>query len=175
MGETTYYEEDQVDEFINGIGKLNARWGGDCKEYALDGMLSAIQDGPEYESPMFVFTDAPPKDGTKDNVESLLVLAESFGITINFFIEEACDKGDSGFKIYKELASGTGGCYLPIKQNELKRMANFTGTKLGKYLLNNISIQHKIKPKLALSKLRHFRFFSNSKIWWVGSKEKKKA
>ena len=140
MGETTYYEEDQVDEFINDIGDLKARWGGDCKEYALDGMLSAIEEGPEDESPMFVFTDAPPKDGTKDNVESLLVLAESSGITINFFIEEACGEGDGGFKIYKELASGTGGSYLPIKARELKRMANFTDTKLGK----DISIKQHI-------------------------------
>ena len=129
-----------MNEFVNHIGELKANGGGDCEEYALNGMLSAIQDGPEDESPMFVFTDAPPKDDTKDNVESLLALAKLSGITINFFIQETCAKGDSEFKNFKELASKTGGSYLPMNASELKRMANFTDTKLGK----DISIKQHI-------------------------------
>ena len=134
VGETAFYDGDQVAEFINHIGNLKATGGGDCKEYALNGMLSATEDGPEDGSPLFVFTDAPPKDDTEENMIALLALAELSGITINFFIEEACRVGDSGFDIYKELASETGGNHLRIKENELKRMANFTDTKLGKRL-----------------------------------------
>ena len=124
-------------EFINDIGNLEATEGGDCKEYALNGMLSAVQEGPEDGSPLFVFTDAPPKDDAEENMVAILALAQMSGITINFFIEEACDVGDSGLDIYKELASETGEIHLRIKENELKRMANFTDTKLGKRLIMN--------------------------------------
>ena len=137
MGGTAFYDGDQVAEFIDHIGNLEATGGGDCKEYALNGMLLAIQEGPEDGSPLFVFTDAPPKDDAEENMEAILALAEMFEIPIIFFIEEACDVEDSGLDIYKELASETGGIHLRIKENELKRMAKFTDTKLGKRLIMN--------------------------------------
>ena len=137
MGGTAFYDGDQVAEFIDHIGNLEATGGGDCKEYALNGMFLAIQEGPEDRSPLFVFTDAPPKDDAEENMEAILALAKLTEITINFFIEETCDVGDSGLDIYKELASETGGIHLRIKENELKRMAKFTDTKLGKRLIMN--------------------------------------
>ena len=84
MGGTAFYDGDQVAEFIDHIGNLEATGGGDCKEYALNGMLLAIQEGPEDGSPLFVFTDAPPKDDAEENMEAILALAEMFEIPIIF-------------------------------------------------------------------------------------------
>ena len=133
MGGIIHREQDQVNKFIADIGDLVARGGGDCPEYALDGMLEAISEGPEYGSPLFVFTDASPKDGSENDVDMVLAAAEEWGVTINFFAEESCQNPpESTFETYKELASETGGSYLRIKDTELRRLANFTDTKLGR-------------------------------------------
>ncbi|CAB4001440.1 Hypothetical predicted protein [Paramuricea clavata] len=132
LGGAIKKKKDQVGEFVNKIGNLVARGGGDCPEYALEGMFQAIQANPEYGSPLFVFTDAPSKKDTVENVEMLLCLAEEYGITINFFTQEECQNPPgSTFESYKKLASKSGGSYLPIEDTELKRLANFTDAELG--------------------------------------------
>ncbi len=133
MGDVIHREQDQEKEFIEDIGNLVADRGGDCPEYALEGMFEAISEEPEYGSPLFVFTDASPKDGSEDNVHMVLSVAYEYGVTINFFSEESCQNPpESTFETYKKLASETDGSYLRIKGTELRRLANFTDTKLGR-------------------------------------------
>ena len=133
MGGTIWKDKNQVNEFINKIGNLTANGGGDCPEYALEGMFEAIRKDPEYGSPLFVFTDASPKDGTVETVEQLIGLAQFCGVTINFFTEESCDNPPSStFEVYRQLQSKTGGNYLRIQHTELKSLANFTDTELGR-------------------------------------------
>ena len=135
QGKVIYKDKDEVTAFINSIGNLKASGGGDCPEFAYEGMFGAIDGDIEPESPLFIFTDASPKDGTPENMEMLLGLAEENEITINFFTEESCSNPPhSTFEVFKETASETGGSYLRIKESELKRLANFTDTKLGKSL-----------------------------------------
>jgi hypothetical protein len=122
-----------VNEFINNINNLVASEGGDCPEYALEGMFQAISEDPEDGSPLFVFTDASPKDGTVEMMEQLIGLAQLYEVTINFFTEESCDNPpNSTFEVYRQLQSKTGGNYLRIQHTELKSLANFTDTELGR-------------------------------------------
>jgi hypothetical protein len=133
LGGAIKKDKDQVSEFVNEIGNLVARNGGDCPEYALEGMFQAIYEDPLYGSPLFVFTDAPPKDGTVENMDMLLSLADEYGTAINFFTQEECPYPPrSAFEPYKKLASKSGGSYLRMEDTELKRLANFTSAELGR-------------------------------------------
>lgn len=125
-----------MDEFIDEISKLKANGGGDCPEYTFNGMIAAIQEGPEYGSPLIVFTDAPPKDaGEDDNLNSLISLADENEVNINFFTHETCDSFPfEGFDVFKQLSKETGGQYLPIQRYELRSLAKFTDAKLGRFL-----------------------------------------
>ena len=56
-------------EFIAKIKELRAHGGGDCPEMAFKGIIEALNAGPENDSPLYIFTDAPPKDATSENIE----------------------------------------------------------------------------------------------------------
>ena len=77
-------ENDQTMEFVEAINALNADGGGDCPEYTFQGILNALGQEPLFGSPMYVFTDAGPKDATADNIGEVKILAEADEITINF-------------------------------------------------------------------------------------------
>jgi hypothetical protein len=138
IGGTIHKDGKKVNEFIKEIGHLQAKNGGDCPEYALAGMFAAVALGPVYGSPLYVFTDASPKDGDEANM--FLPLAENYGTTVIFFMHESCSvPPDSTFEIYKQLAHDTGGQYLKIQEIEMKSLANFTEMGLGK--LNTYCVQ----------------------------------
>ena len=67
----TYKSPDGREEFVDAIGRLSANGGGDCPELAIKGMLDAFKPEPQIGSPMFVFTDATPKDATTSNIDTL--------------------------------------------------------------------------------------------------------
>ena len=77
-------EESEAGEFVKAINALTAYGGGDCPEYTFRGMLETFRFGPEWGSPMYVFTDADPKDASDENIQELQYLADDFGVTINF-------------------------------------------------------------------------------------------
>ena len=78
--------ETEAAAFVVAIDDLRAHGGGDCPEYAFRGMLEALYQDPVRRSPMYVFTDADPKDATEVNIEEVksLVRNSEFGVTINF-------------------------------------------------------------------------------------------
>ena len=80
-------EETEAGEFVAEINKLRAHGGGDCPEYTFKGMLEALYQDPAWGSPMYVFTDAGPKDATEYDIEEVKALAsaDEYGVTINFF------------------------------------------------------------------------------------------
>ena len=80
-------EEGKAGEIVQNISNLKAHDGGDCPEYAFTGMLEALYMDPQWGSPMYVFTDAGPKDATDEFIEEVKRLAsrEEYGVTINFF------------------------------------------------------------------------------------------
>lgn len=81
--------KDEIDagEFVEAINDLTPLGGGDCPEYAFTGMLEALYQEPQWGSPMYVFTDAGPKDASDEFIEEVkhLASAEEYGVTINFF------------------------------------------------------------------------------------------
>ena len=79
-------EESEAGEFVKAINALTANGGGDCPEYTFTRMLEAIYQWPEWGSPMYVFTDAGPKDASEENIQELQYFADDFGVTINFLI-----------------------------------------------------------------------------------------
>lgn len=110
---------------MSDIDRLRARGGGDCPELAFAGMLNAINEGPKYGSPMFVFTDASPKDATSSNMASLKAAAESNDATITFFTNlKGCTSGSKrGIEDYKEIASYTGGKRIDQTETDMLREA----------------------------------------------------
>ena len=60
----------------------------------MKGIRDAINFGPKYGSPMFVFTDASAKDGDAPNVRSVKMAADKNGVSLNFFMNPTGCKGD---------------------------------------------------------------------------------
>ena len=106
----------QKENFVQAIGRLRANGGGDCPEMAIGGIRDALSLSPKYGSPMFVFTDASPKDGSDANVAAVKQLAKQHGTTISFFTRKVPCTAD-GNKRYKEIADATAGILFSSKLN----------------------------------------------------------
>lgn len=76
--------ETEAGEFEEEIDKLRAHGGGDCPEYTFEGMHGALNNMGEDGSPLYVFTDAGPKDATEADIEDIKELAQTHGVAINF-------------------------------------------------------------------------------------------
>ncbi len=127
-GPIVYKNESQREEIVYAIDDLVAKGGGDCPELAFTGILEALNAGPRFGSPMFVFTDANAKDATTDNINAVKVAAYSSGATINFFAKaESCA---GSIRHFHDVASFTSGqvclfhiffkiCYISISSSFL--------------------------------------------------------
>lgn len=94
---------------------LNATGGGDCKELTMHGIIDAIKKGvPRRKSPIFVFTDAGPKDeefSEEYNTENAAGLALDQDSPINFFFSNSpgvCQKAQT-FESFQRLMEETEG------------------------------------------------------------------
>lgn len=76
--------ETEAGEFKKEIEKLRAHGGGDCPEYTFEGMRGALNDLEMDGSPLYVFTDAGPKDATEAGIEEVKTIARERGVAINF-------------------------------------------------------------------------------------------
>jgi hypothetical protein len=126
----TYFAENQVNQLIKHIAGIKVTGGGDCPEFSFDGMINALYEDPRWGSPLYVFTDAPPIDANEENKETLRVLAEDLGVTVNVFAA----KHSCGSKIqqqpFKDVVEAYGGQYLKLDPKELLKMASFTSSSL---------------------------------------------
>ena len=88
-GNLTKYNESQRSQFVDAIDALTASEGGDCPELAFHGIVDAMKKGnPRPDSPMYVFTDAQPKDAddaTGYDVDSAIGLTLDYMTTVNMF------------------------------------------------------------------------------------------
>ena len=130
LTDTKAYAEDEVNELIKHLHTKTASGGGDCSEYSYDGMISSLYEDPREGSPLYVFTDAPPKDAGGDNKETLSVLAKEFEVTINFFAGKTFCGTEAQQQPYKEVVEAHGGQYLKLHSNELVKMASFVDSSL---------------------------------------------
>ena len=118
--------------FIARINELRAHGGGDCPEMAFKGIIEALKAGPVEDSPLYVFTDAPPKDATLDNIEEAKNHAKVVGINVYFFATRGC--GDpSSVKPFEDLATETRGQVfaLPKSSSDIARMKKVAKDLLG--------------------------------------------
>ncbi|XP_015778186.1 PREDICTED: uncharacterized protein LOC107356064 [Acropora digitifera] len=124
-------DETEAAAFVDAINDLRAHGGGDCPEYAFTGMLEALYEDPEWGSPMYVFTDADPKDATEDKIEEVKALARAdvYGVTINFLTTGYC--GSQLHPAFRQLAEATSGQVIALANDgELERLNSLTGGSL---------------------------------------------
>ena len=113
-------------DFIKALEALRAIGGHDCPELSFKGMINALESGPQIGSPMYVFTDASPKDASIENKDIILDLAHNLDVKINFLTrrDTHCSAETGAFQPYEDLASETGGLVYPLhNSNELIRLS----------------------------------------------------
>jgi hypothetical protein len=130
LSTASYYADDQVSELIKHVDGLRATGGADCPEYGFDGIINALYEDPRWGSPLYVFTDAPPKDADEDSKETLRVLAEDLGCTVHFFVGKYKCGTDAEQKPFRDVVEAFGGQYVVLDANEMKKMAKFTSSSL---------------------------------------------
>lgn len=129
---TVYYGDDEVDDFIDYVEKIKTNDGLDCPEYSFDGMINALYEDPRWGSPLYVFTDAPPKDADDESQETLRVLADDLGVTVHFFATETLCRGRAKYSEddFKDVVEAYGGQYLKLDFSEFTKMAGFAASSL---------------------------------------------
>ena len=115
---------------MSAIRGLKPHAGGDCPELTFEGIRKAIDEGPSFGSPLYVFTDAAAKDYTAHRLTDLINIAKDNGITINFFTTGLC--GHSSYEPFERLARETSGQMFNLpSSSELKKLAGFTAGALA--------------------------------------------
>lgn len=120
-------------DFIKALETLRAIGGDDCPELSFKGMIDALESGPQIGSPMYVFTDASPKDASIENKDTILDLAHNLDVKINFLTrrDTHCSTEEGAFQPYEDLASETGGFVYPLRNsNELVRLSTLVSDSL---------------------------------------------
>ena len=76
--------EKEAGEFEQEIRELRPHGGGDCPEYTFHGIREALFRLTIPRSPMYVFTDAGPKDATALDVEEVKLMVQDYNVVVNF-------------------------------------------------------------------------------------------
>ena len=85
----TVFQTENTDDFLNAIGQLRARGGGDCPEPSIGALIRAIR-ASEPNSPIYVYTDAPPSDPNR-LAEAQALISEK-GVTVNYGLTDGCSE-----------------------------------------------------------------------------------
>lgn len=100
-------------KFLQKVKQLRAHGGGDCKEKTFHGIIDAINKGnPRIGSPMYVFTDAGPKDedfNDQYNKDNAIGLALDYMMPVNFFFSKGFCTEPHTFKSFRDLIEETEG------------------------------------------------------------------
>ncbi|XP_021358677.1 uncharacterized protein LOC110453829 [Mizuhopecten yessoensis] len=113
-------------EMIRWIEKLTVGGGDDCPEYAISGLLAAIDACAPY-SVIFLATDADPKDENMTNIA--IREANAKHITLEFILTGNCSlsrrrreiklRQKRGLSAFENIAAGTGGSVYHIDHSEV--------------------------------------------------------
>ena len=100
---------------------------------AFKGILEALKKGPVDGSPLYVWTDAPPKDPTDDNIVEATNRAKLAGISVYFFLTTSGCHDPSSVKPFEKLARDTCGQVfeLPKDSSSIAEMKKVTKDLLG--------------------------------------------
>jgi len=132
-GPVTYCSETEKERFVNAIAGLYHHGGGDCPELTFKGIRNAMDANPQSDSPLYVFTDAGPKDATETNIIYVKEVAEALGLVINFFVAQSSScAGIANISSFHEIAQETMGQVFELKNHqELTQLEGLTATSLG--------------------------------------------
>ena len=83
------FQTGNIDNFLNAVGQLNAEGGGDCPEPSIGALIRAIR-ASEPNSPIYVYTDAPPSDPNR-LAEAQALISEK-GVTVNYGLTDGCSR-----------------------------------------------------------------------------------
>ena len=116
------FTKDQINKFTKEISRLRAYAGGDCPEEAFIGINGAMEEGnPKPKSPLYVFTDAPPKKPSR--VDDAIALALDTWTTVHMFYGRGCMR--TPHSAYHSLVSETNGRELSFSSGaEIKLVIN---------------------------------------------------
>lgn len=113
------------------IDGLQASGGGDDEELSLSGLQLALSSAP-LNSEIFLFTDAPAKDGQLKS--TVIALIERTQTVVTFFLtdsttvnrrrREANRLSASAAQLYKDLAQASGGQAIELSKSELTTAAS---------------------------------------------------
>ena len=152
-GPVTYCSETETDRFVKAIASLSPRAGGDCPELTFKGMSDAIDEGTQPDSPLYVFTDAGPKDATDENILYLKEIAQDQGVVVNFFVVKntGCFT-NADLSSFHEIAEATMGQVFELKDHkELEQLEGLTASSLGGTAVV-ANAAHTLRKKRSLSK-----------------------
>ena len=97
---------------------------------AFTGILEALKKGPVNNSPLYVFTDAPPKDVSL--LQAAKITAQVLGATVYFFLTNGCGN-ETDYLPFEELARDSCGQIfkLPKSRPDIAKMKRFTKVLLA--------------------------------------------
>ncbi|XP_031559995.1 hemicentin-1-like [Actinia tenebrosa] len=115
-GPVTKYTYETRSNFEKAINGLYAHGGGDCNELTFNGIINAIKVGdPLPSSPMYVFTDAPPKARGDYNRDNAIGYALDYMMPVHFFFSTMGCGNPGNNADYKAIMEDTGGLSLFFK------------------------------------------------------------
>ncbi|KAK3738880.1 hypothetical protein QZH41_014662 [Actinostola sp. cb2023] len=112
-GPVRNFDDSKRAGFETAINGLWAHGGGDCPELTFNGIIDAIKVGePLPGSPMYVFTDAPPKTRGEYNRDNAIGYALDYMIPVHFFFSTRGCQNPGNNADYKAIMEDTGGLGL---------------------------------------------------------------
>ncbi|XP_062516237.1 von Willebrand factor A domain-containing protein 7-like [Corticium candelabrum] len=113
----------ESDEFLRHLDNLRANGGGDCPELAMSGLqLALINCLPG--SPIYVFTDAGPKDS--DLKATIFSLIDTRKSQVNFFYTGSSPPCGDAPDLFSAIASRSGGQFLSITKGAVAEVTTIT-------------------------------------------------
>ncbi|KAJ6636828.1 Hemicentin-1, partial [Pseudolycoriella hygida] len=135
-------------ELLETLDDLKLYGGGDCPEFTLKGILTALKYALP-KSYAYIFTDAIAKDFALEiEVLSLIQRRQS---TLTFLLTGFCKSKDSaGYEVFERLASSSNGQVYNLKTQEIKIVLEDIKNSLDqrrvslKYLDSSVADEHSI-------------------------------
>ena len=117
---------------------------------AFTGILDALKKGPVNNSPLYVFTDAPPKDVAL--FDEARVKTDMLEVPVYFFLTNGCGN-EADYLPFKELATKTCGQIfeLPKSRTEIAKMKRFLKVLLEGTVCSGEAGRRSIKKKRSVA------------------------
>jgi hypothetical protein len=126
--------------FLNAVDSLGASGGGDCPEPSVGAMRRAVEL-LDYESSLFLFTDADASDASLRG--ALLSESTAKNVEITAFVTGACSgrRGIAAADLYDGIATATGGLIFFIDKDEVGSALDVVDAALSNDLVDVLAVR----------------------------------